>query len=78
MSLTANDKTDGGQLPELLKQIKEPVSRVVMLDGAYDTTECWDNILEMGYNPSYRPEKMPGYGMRTNREIWNITLVKWL
>lgn len=61
MRLTGNDKTDGSQLPELLKQVKEPVSRV-MLDGAYDTKECWDSILEMGAQPIIPP--------RENARIW--------
>ncbi len=47
MTLTGNDKTDASQLPELLKQVKQPVERI-MLDGAYDTAECWDSILEIG------------------------------
>ena len=61
MTLTGNNKTDGSQLPELLKHVKQPLSRI-MLDGAYDTAECWDTILKLGAQPIIPP--------RENARIW--------
>lgn len=61
VALTGNEKTDASQLPGLLKQVHEPVERI-MLDGAYDTAECWDCILQTGAQPIIPP--------RENARIW--------
>ena len=61
VTLTGNEKSDSSQIPDLLEQVKEPVRRV-MLDGAYDTAECWDRIMEQGAQPIIPP--------RENARLW--------
>ena len=64
MVLTGNDKTDGSQLSKLLDEVRHPVRRV-MLDGAYDTAECWDSIEDIGAQPIIPP--------RENARTWYET-----
>ena len=71
-TLTDNATDDASQLKPLLDQV-EPDIDDACLDGAYDTVDCWDELLDRAINPIIPPRSnavqwyeeqegdMPGY-----------------
>lgn len=55
-TLTTNDIDDASQLVPLLDQVEEPIDDVC-LDGAYDTEDCWDELIERGITPIIPPRR---------------------
>jgi hypothetical protein len=54
--VTTNDIKDSQVLGELLEQIDEPINQV-SADGAYDSFECYQQILEQEAEPVIPPRK---------------------
>ena len=54
--VTTNDIKDSQVLGELLEQIDEPINQV-SADGAYDSLECYQQILEQEAEPVIPPRK---------------------
>jgi hypothetical protein len=52
--LTTNDIKDNNVLEDLLEQVEEPINQV-SADGAYDTFECYEQILEIEAEPVIPP-----------------------
>jgi len=52
--LTTNDIKDNEVLEDLLEQVQEPMNQV-SADGAYDTFECYEQILEREAEPVIQP-----------------------
>lgn len=88
-SLTDNSTDDASQLADLLDQVEENIDEV-SLDGAYDTEECWDGLIERNINPIIPPrsnavewyEEQPGdipdYPRNVAiREIDDVGLAQW-
>lgn len=55
-TLTKNDVDDASQLAPLLDQVQDPIEDVC-LDGAYDTVDCWDELIEREINPIIPPRR---------------------
>lgn len=53
-TLTENSQDDASQLTPLLDQI-EPDIDDACLDGAYDTEECWDQLIDRNIKPVIPP-----------------------
>lgn len=53
-TLTDNATDDASQLPDLLDQV-EPKIEDACLDGAYDTVDCWDELIGRSINPVIPP-----------------------
>ena len=54
-TMTLNDVDDGSQLEVLLDQVEEVSD--CCLDGAYDHSDCWDQLIERGVNPIIPPRE---------------------
>jgi hypothetical protein len=52
--LTTNDIKDNEVFEDLLEQVQEPINQV-SADGAYDTFECYEQILEREAEPVIPP-----------------------
>lgn len=55
-TLTENSQNDASQLTPLVDQV-EPEINDACLDGAYDTEECWDQLLDRTINPVIPPRR---------------------
>ena len=55
-TLTDNATDDGSQLEPLLEQVEHEVDDAC-LDGAYDTEDCWDELIGRTMNPIIPPRK---------------------
>lgn len=88
-TLTDNATDDGSQLKPLLDQV-EPSIEDACLDGAYDTVDCWDELIERGTCPIIPPRRnavewyleqdgdLPDYPRnRASQEIEKIGRKEW-
>lgn len=55
-TLTENSVDDGSQLDPLLNQVDTEIEDVCA-DGAYDTVDCWDGLIERQANPVIPPRR---------------------
>ena len=55
-TLTTNSVDDASQLAPLLDQVEDPIDDVC-LDGAYDSEDCWDELIGRKINPIIPPRR---------------------
>lgn len=55
-TLTDNSVDDASQIEPMLEQVEHKVDEAC-LDGAYDTEDCWDELINRGIKPVIPPRK---------------------